>query len=197
MKTKTNCSDKKSSTKRLFKNSFNIFIMVALIMFISSCEDEHYYGRDGRPGDAYLSLTWANEMPEYIDAGTSAIPSLFKWGDYYWAYPGMYQLYYEGSVWNGFGWSYYAWEVDYEIWLNEGEQGQPYGIDGRDGADTFLTLECSPYGPFIFTTNKSGNLKNKYKIIENTDDLIQVIQEGQKFSMKVTYKKANHSKLKE
>lgn len=196
MKTKRIYSEKKSLTNRLIKNGLNIFILFALTVFISSCEDEYYYGHDGRTGDAYLSLTWAKEMPEYIDAGTSAIPPVFKWGKYYEANPGDYQLYYEGSVWNGFGWSYYAWEVDYEIWVNFGESGQPYGIDGRDGADTFLTLECSPSGPFPFNSKKSSST-NKYEIVEQTEDMIKVKQVGERFSIKVTYIKAVHSKLKE
>ncbi len=169
--------------------------IVVIAIFVSSCEeDRYYYGYDGRPGDAYLSLTWANEIPEYLDAGTGAIPPTFKWGEYYRSYPGFYVLYYEGSVWNGFGWTFYAYEVEYEIWINEGEPGRPYGIDGRDGVDTRLTIECSPYGPFIFAQEKSGSTTSKYQILENTEDKIKVLQVEGMYSMKITYKKVLHSK---
>jgi hypothetical protein len=165
------------------------------LLVFSSCEDD-YYGYDGRPGRAYLSLTWANEIPEYLDAGTGAIPETFRWGEFYRAYPGYYLMYYEGSVWNGFGWTFYAYEVEYEIWINEGEPGRPYGVDGRDGADTFLTIECSPYGPFLYNTEKSTTVTKKYEVLMETDELIQVVQKGDVYSMKITYTKVEHSQAK-
>ena len=188
-------TEKKSKTSKAIQLSFHLLLILSIVVLFSSCEDD-YYGRDGRSGDAYLSLTWANEMPEYMDAGTGDIPPTFKWGDYYRAYPGYYVMYYEGSVWNGFGWTFYAYEVEYEIWINEGEPGRPYGVDGRDGADTYLTLECSPYGPFIFTMEKSSGTSNKYEILKNTEEEIQVIQKGVSYSIKITYKKSLHSKAK-
>ena len=179
----------------IFKISSLYILLFASAIVFTSCEED-YYGRDGRPGEAYLSLTWANEVPEYLDVGTGAIPSTFKWGDYYPVYPGFYVMYYEGAVWNGFGRTFYAYEVEYEIWVNDGQQGQPYGIDGLDGANTFLSIECSPYGPFIFSSEKSANITPKYKILKNIDDEIQVLQETDTFSMKITYKRKVHSKVK-
>ncbi|NOZ46434.1 MAG: hypothetical protein GXO79_06590, partial [Chlorobi bacterium] len=168
----------------------NIFILLIIAISFSSCEED-YYGRDGRDGNAYISLSWANEIPEYLDAGTGDIPKTFKWNQYYKIYPGFYVMYYEGSVWNGFGWTNYAYDVEYEVFVNEGESGQPYGIDGRDGADTYLTIECSPYGPYLFSNEKSGKVNKRYELIEKDENKIQVLQKSGKYSMKITYKKVD------
>ena len=67
MKTNTSKNRKKIKRSKVYKFSFNVLIIMSLLLVFSSCEDE-YYGPDGRSGDAYLSLTWANEIPEYLDA---------------------------------------------------------------------------------------------------------------------------------
>ena len=182
-----------SITKLIGKISYS-FLIVFILTLLSSCEDD-YYGRDGRPGRAYLSLSWSNEIPEYIDASTSDIPPTFKWGDNYRTSPGNYVLYYEGSVWNGFGFTSYAYDVEYEIIENPGKEGQPYNIDGRDGKNTYLTIECSPYGPYLFS-NKRGTVSKNYEIINNNDDSTEVVQKGENFSIKIIYRKANPRKEK-
>ncbi|MBT6686977.1 MAG: hypothetical protein HN704_03230 [Bacteroidetes bacterium] len=154
-------------------------------MSLSSCER----GRDGRPGEAYISLDWEYDQPSYIDAGTYAIPEVFVWGRNYHAQSGYYDLYYEGSFWDGFALNLYAWEVGYEIWRNPGQEGAPGYIDGKDGPDSYLSIYCSPYGPYFDRFNKSSDATSKYKLIEATESEIVVQQNEESFSMKITYKK--------
>ncbi len=184
--------------KRLSESGFlgtgRVAVLLGLFaVLFSSCYHEDYYypeGRDGRPGNAYLSLTWAYDIPNYIDAGTGAIPPYFEWSRYYMAYSGYYTLYYEGNYWNGYAWGYYAWEVNYEIWVNSGEPGGYY-YDGLDGADTYFTLECSPYGPYAYKDEQigGGDTGNGTKLISDKDDEIVIMKEKKNYSMKVTYKK--------
>ena len=162
-------------------------IIVLLILSLTACE-KAWHGRDGRPGDAYLALTWYESEPTYIDAGTNAIPPVFYWGDYYKIQPGYYSFYYEGSVWAGMSWAYYGWEVDYEINEIPGEGGDWY-YHGADGPDNFFTIECSPYGPYISGAYKSMAISEKYELLEENESMIKVKQKADGVSMVVTYRR--------
>jgi hypothetical protein len=161
-----------------------IFAVLSILLF-TSCRK----GEDGIPGNAYLALQWNVQLPSYLDAGTAAIPPVFEWGRFYPAYPGYFTLYYEGDYYNGTAYNHYSWELNYQIWINPGEEGG-FGYDGRNGPDSYLTIIISPFGPFTDRLNKSlpsGN--GNYSVIEESDDLIKVLQENGKYSMMVVYKK--------
>lgn len=166
---------------------FKILMLVSLgfiIFSFNSCYVVPWHGEDGRPGNAYVALTWVDAEPEYIDAGSSGIPPVFYWDEYYPAYPGYYSLYYEGSIWNGFNKSLYAWEVNYEIWRIPGEEGGMY-YHGADGADTYFTLECSPFGPYVYEDiYKDQSLTN-----EVTPNMFTIEGYENGFGFKATYKK--------
>lgn len=165
-------------------------ILFALPLAVSSCYievDPAPMGYDGRPGNAYLSLEWEYEKPLYLDAGTSDIPYHFDWGRDYLTRPGYYELYYEGEFWDGYGMAWYAWEIEYEIWRNYGTEGGP-GYNGYDGANSYLTIILSPYGPYTNRLNKSLD-ESKYKVLSETEDQIVVEQTEEEFSIKITYKK--------
>lgn len=167
----------------------SLVISIPLMMlFMSSCE-VNYYGTPGRDGRAFLAITWDYVEPEYLDAGTGAIPRVFEWGRFYQTNSGIYTLYYEGHVQNGMQLSSYAWETDYEIWRNPGEAPGTY-YDGADGADNYFTLECSPYGPYVYRDNyKTTEINKKYTLLEESENKIVVLQKNKQFSMKITYKK--------
>lgn len=160
-------------------------IAVLLILSLTACE-KAWHGRDGRPGDAFLALTWQEVEPSYLDAGTSAIPPLFIWGEYYKIRPGDYSLYYEGTVWTGMAWARYSWEVFYEIWEVPGESGDWY-YNGIDGPDNFFTIGCNPFGPFIGSSYKSTSLSEDYKLISAGDKEIVVTQIKDGMEIRVTY----------
>ncbi len=165
------------------------FFLLMIILFITSCYVEPWYGRDGYPGNAYLAITWIDAQPEYIDAGTGAIPPVFQYGKYYAAYPGYYTMYYEGRFWNGQAHAFYAWEVDYEIWLAAGEPGGAY-YNGANGPDNYFTVECSPFGPWVYGPGyKSVALPEGYELKESTEEKIVIEKEGKDFGITLTYRK--------
>ncbi len=178
----------KKSEEEVARTRVQKVIAVLLILSLTACE-KAWYGRDGRPGDAYLALTWQVTEPDYIDAGTGAIPRVFYWGDYYRINPGYYDLYYEGSYWTGMYWATYAWDVTYEIWEVSGEKGDWY-YNGSDGPDNYFTIECNPYGPYFGGSYKSAEIDKKYEVVEETPNMIVVKQKGEGVEMKITYTKA-------
>lgn len=165
-----------------------IMIAISGLFTLNSCVVAPWYGDDGHPGNAYVSLTWIDAKPEYIDAGSSGIPAVFYWDKYYPARPGYYTLYYEGSVWNGYAKSFYAWEISYEIWRMEGEDGGLYH-HGDNGADTYFTLECSPYGPYVYEDIYKGQAAD-YNVIQNSEDEITIEKTKNGFGFRATYRKA-------
>ena len=165
-----------------------IFIVLGMLI-LSSCEKEINYGHDGRHGNAYLSLNWIDSRPLYLETGTYDIPRVFEWGRYYRTYPGIYTLYYEGEIWNGHNYVFYAWEMDYEIWINPGEPGG-YGYDGRDGRDTYFSLELSPFGPYIYYDDAYKNTSGNEIIIgsSETDDFT-IIKKSTDYTLKIKFTK--------
>jgi len=196
MKTKDKEEGRKLSF--LWKNTpIRISIILFFIsgLLLNSCYVTPWYGEDGRQGNAYVALTWVDAKPDYIDAGPSGIPPVFYWDQYYRAVPGYYSLYYEGSVWNGYGKSFYAWEIYYEIWRMEGENGGLY-YHGADGADTYFTLECSPYGPYIYEDLYKDQPAG-FELIQNSEDEVTIEKTDGAFRLRATYKKVepgNHQK---
>ncbi len=177
-------------TFKLTQWTMSILVLAgaALYLFsLSSCCE----GRDGRDGQAFISLTWVDDEPDYIDAGTSAIPSTFQWGRFYRAYTGYFNLYYEGKVFTGINEARYAWEMDYEVYEIQGERAS-YCCDGEDGPDTYFTLECSPLGPWYYEDEyyKSTEKENAFKVLSQTDDQVVLQQESGKFGIRVTIRKA-------
>jgi hypothetical protein len=162
-----------------------------LIFGVISCD--FYYGLDGRPGRSYLALEWNQTEPNYIEAGNRYIPELFYWGEYYRVPPGIYLLYYEGEYYTGKRWITYAWELEYEVWENPGEPGRPNGIDGMDGADVDFTIVCAPGGPTLYIDEYYKSAGDKeiedYEIIQNTGDIIEIMQTKENFTLRVKYKK--------
>lgn len=83
----------------------------------------------------------------------------------------------------------YAWEVDYEIWAMAGEPGGMY-YQGTNGPDNYFTIECSPYGPWVYGPGyKSAALPEGYKLKESTEEKIVIEKEGTDFGITLTYKK--------
>lgn len=165
-------------------------LMLAVILIsvtLTSCVSD--YGYNGRPGRAYMALSWDVDVPDFIDAGTGDIPPVFEWGQYYRTYSGLYMVYYEGRYWNGYRHVWYAWEMDYEIYAIAGQPGG-YGYNGANGPDTYFDIVCTPYGPELY-----DNIAYKKSITAtpgNTEDTkdngsIETIKNG--FGIKLTFRK--------
>lgn len=165
-------------------------VFFLLIFGLFSCE---YYGRDGRPGKAYLALDWSQSEPYYIEAGHKYIPNTFYWGEFYRVPSGIYLFYYEGEYYNGRRWIDYAWEVEYEIWENPGEFGLPNGIDGYDGADAYFTIVCYPSGPKVFVEefykSASSDELIETDFTENSGEIVEITQTKENFTLKIKYRK--------
>jgi hypothetical protein len=172
---------------KINKNIIKILFTGILLLMLTSCEKD-YWGYDGFDGRAYLALSWSDSEPYYIEPGSHAIPNLFYWDEYYRINPGIYTMYYDGEYYDGYGWLEYAWEVDYEIWINYGEEGSLF-YDGRDGADNYFVVECNPYGPFVYRDLKSKVVKPEYEVLESSENAISLLMKKEFFSMKVTYRK--------
>ena len=160
-----------------------IFILFSLVFF-SSCER---IGSDGYPGKAYLSVNWDVSKPDYLDVGTSDIPSVFEWGSYYRTYPGTYTLDYDGQVWKGTYWANYAWKVNYEVYENPGQKGGA-NYNGRNGMDSYFDIVCTPYGPDISSYDASVK-PDKNTDFNSIPEKITVIKNDGHFSIKITYQK--------
>lgn len=175
----------------LKKSLRNAIVLVFITVFFSSCyhDDPYYRPVNGLPGDAFLSLTWEYDIPDYLDVGTADIPAYFKWGRYYLVRPGFYTCYYEGIFWDYTHYATYAWEVDYEIWINLGTSSTPYR-PAYNGADNFFTLELNPYGPFMYDPYRSAMAEEpNFEVLNETADEIVILKTEEAYSMKVTYKK--------
>lgn len=171
---------------KLFTRKANALILLSLsLMFFTSCEDIGYDGRDGR---AYLSLTYSQDEPDYIDAGTGSVPEYFYWDEYYRAGTGFFTMYYDGVFSKGFSHHEYAWELDYEIYYLEGEPGG-FGYDGEDAPDTYFTIECNPFGPFYYEDYSKSSLATDTKIVSSNDEKIIIRKEKGSYGMEVTYRK--------
>lgn len=190
MKKKATNFRSKSWTRR---NVLNILLLGVSLLFLSSCQKE-YWINDGFDGRAFLALSWSDSEPEYIDPGTNAIPLYFYWDEYYQINPGVFTMYYDGIIWDNYGWYEYAWEVDYEIWINYGELGT-FLYDGRDGADSYFVVECNPYGPYVYLDLKSTQQNNKFTVLEEEDDLIIIQLDKKNYSIKLTYRKVEKHKI--
>lgn len=175
-------------TRNYIRTASQVSLILVLFMLLaSSCYRDR--GRDGRPGYAYLALTWIDDQPEYIDAGNNFIPDVFEYGRDYHAYPGFYNLYYEGFVYNGHGYSKYAWEMDYEIYELDGEHAHSWD-DGRDAPDVYFTLEMGPGGPYYYHENiYKHSMPQGSKLVEQDDTHIVLEQKKDGFGMRVTYRK--------
>lgn len=177
-------------------------ILVSLIIFASGCQVNVYDdeprpapcngGLNGLDGRAYIALDYSSIEPYYIWGNNDAIPSHFAYGQYYQAFPGTYDLYYEGEFYDGCCLAEYFWDVNYDLWYHAGTQGGPCGQNGVNGADSFLSIYMDPLGPGIDRINKMND--PNFEVLERTDDRIVIQEKKGDFTLKVTYTKLKQSK---
>ncbi len=134
------------SIKQIIKSeSMHRLIFVGIILTLSfsflSCEKGEY----GQPGYAFVAFTWADAEPDYIEIANDFIPAVFYWNWFYRVDPGIYSVYYEGKH----NRRTYAWELEYEVWENEGKRAKYVWVEPTDGPDAYFTIELSPFGPEV------------------------------------------------
>lgn len=162
-------------------------LAIAIFFFLplASCEK----GELGDPGLAFVAFTWVEHEPDYIEIANDFIPALFYWDWYYRVDPGIYYVYYEGE----FRRSPYAWELEYEVWENEGKRGKHSWIKGTDGPDAYFTIELSPFGPEVIYEeiypDKSGTDGKAELIIPEIGSSFTVEQQCNDYRLRVTYRR--------
>lgn len=164
-----------------------LIVLILGLVSLSACHKE-YIIIDGAPGRAYLALIWTEIEPDYLDPGTFAIPDIFYWDEYYRISPGFYTMYYDGAYYDEGAFIEYAWEIDYEIYENPGESGYRNQI-GRSGEDNYFTLECNPYGPWMYEDFKKATLKTDSSIKEISAEKIIIVKQKSDYTLKITYRK--------
>ena len=164
-------------------------LLFSLLLSFSSCR-KGLYGDDGW---AFVSLTWIDDEPEYLEIENDFIPRVFFWDYYYRVEPGLYFIYYEGVHRRGGRVTPYAWELEYEVWVNKGERGKAYWQVGEDGPDAYFTIECSPFGPEVFYEEvypeKSASLNEDTEVVMNDGEVIIVEKQSENYTMQIRYRK--------
>ena len=162
----------------------NVFAVSLLMIFASiSCEK----GEIGEPGLAFVAFTWVDHEPEYIEIANDFIPATFYWDWYYRVEPGIYYVYYEGIYRR----SPYAWELEYEVWENEGKRGKHAWVKGPDGPDAYFTIELSPFGPEVIYEevylDKSGAGFGNHTIIPEIGSSYVVEKQNKDYNLRLRY----------
>ena len=140
------------------KHTLLFFSILFLISFQSSCVLHTDHGPDGRDGRAYFGVDYQYFMPYSYWDDNPSIPLNPELGAYFETGPGLYNFEYFVTPFD-------YWYGTYEIWIEAGGRGGPYGAPGIDGRDTFLMLYCDPDGwhEVRFTTSKSNTVVEKKK----------------------------------
>ncbi len=170
-------------------NKVLYIILISLFsLTVFSCS-----GKDGKDGNAYLSINWVY-APTYYNDTNSSIPYTFYKGVKYRSLPGTYSFIY--TAWSGDTWS-----GNYTITINSGEKGKSTLLiipkNGSKGADKNFSLYLYSFGPSLYNSREKINRelsnnnktlsekhskidflkKNKDLIKDNKNDLSNVFEE--------------------
>lgn len=108
-------------------------------LLLSACIVVSDYGPNGRPGKAYFGIDYDFNPPYSYWDNNPNVPNNPFFGEYYRTNPGNYSFEYFLNP-------YEYWYGTYQIRVNIGQPGQPHGVPGRDGTDTYLMLICNDQG---------------------------------------------------
>ena len=194
--------------KKLKNTPLILALFLAVILTTSGCyvheevivvDPPCNYGVDGYAGNAFFGLEWDVVQPAYVWTNNTAIPPVFRYGDYYQSGTGTFQLYYEGEFRDGCCIVDYFWEVDFDVWRNPGSAGG-CGFNGQNGVDSWLMLICGPNGPVDLRTNKTSSASDKgteMNILSDTGSEIIVEFKTGDVTVQATYTKLDASKKAE
>ncbi len=154
-------------------------ILLITLLGLTSCSEDYWIIESPQRSIAYLALTWSEDEPDYIDVGTNAIPEVFYWNDYYHIHSGFYSLYYDGLYNDGYNYIEYAWEVEYEIYTNNGSYIE----------DNYFSIDLNPNGPLVYLDYKTTSINSNFKVLENSKSKIVILKEEKGYLLKITYNK--------
>lgn len=139
--------------KKYYASKLIWSIAVVAMFLLHSCiivdDNDWAYGPDGRDGKAFFALDYDWNPPYSYWDNNPSMPENAFYGEYYRSYPGIYQFEYFVNP-------YEYWYGTYELFTYPGQPGQPHGVAGRDGADTYLRMICNDDG-FYFEGDATCN----------------------------------------
>lgn len=125
----------------------------AAVLSSSAC------GQKGSDGTAYLAVTWSNALIYYMDTNPSIPTASIVKGNYYKTEPGTYHYSYGicNGIYNGVSCdgTVPAYEGDYTISIQQGEDGGFLKSNGSQGKDTYFSLWLMVNGPQAFVHSQS------------------------------------------
>jgi hypothetical protein len=155
--------------------------IVGLVSF-QSCiiieDDEVRYGPDGRDGKAFFSIDYDWNPPYSYWDNNPSMPDNAFYGEYYRTNPGVYDFEYYVSPWE-------YWWGTYEVFVYPGMPGQPNGIPGANGSDTYLKMICNDEG-FYFEGDVDCTC---IRTVEANGDIVVEVKDAERH-FKVTMRKA-------
>ncbi len=115
--------------------------LAAFVLLAAACTRVYIAppGPPGRDGRAFFGIDFDYQHPYSYWDNNPAIPNNPAVGQYYGTFPGLYEFEYFINP-------HEYWYGTYEIWINPGTTGQPNGVPGIDGMDTYLLFICNPEG---------------------------------------------------
>ena len=151
--------------------SFKVRICVMLMtcaLSLSSCiiHEVTPPGPPGKSGNAFYGVDFEIAHPYSYWDNNPAVPYNPNLGFYYQTPPGIFEFeYYVNPI--------EFWYGTYQIWVNPGSPGRPYGEPGFNGLDSYLMLICTPDGYYEYRADggfKTGGPDDPI-IIEKKDGI--------------------------
>ncbi|MCB0762702.1 MAG: hypothetical protein KDC12_14330 [Flavobacteriales bacterium] len=151
-----------------FINSRLLLItVVTLTVFSTGCiiVTDHEYGPRGANGRAFFGIDYDWQAPYSYWDNNPSVPNNPWFGEMYRTTPGVYDFEYFVNPWE-------YWYGTYQMWINPGQPGQPYGVAGAPGDDSYLLLICNPNGFYFEDWEECGCYRSGEEdvvIIERTE----------------------------
>ena len=102
---------------------------------------------DGEDGTSYIAYSWSGSL-QYLYTEDPAFGATVYNADYETATEGTYYM--EYTAWDGS-----SWWAQYEIEIDEGEEGGLF-TRGEDGDDLYFELYLSSSGPSFYTSSSTA-----------------------------------------
>lgn len=150
-------------------------------------------GPRGYDGNAYFGVDYDFRAPYGYWDNNPSIPTDPIIGDYYYTNPGLFDFeFYEtrDDFWYG----------TYEIFINRGGPGRPYGEPGRDGYDTYLLLVLGNRGPYEYrkAALADTNIKAMEVLVDTKTEREYIVEYADgKLHVKMQKGKGEHRDLNE
>jgi hypothetical protein len=164
------------------KISILVLSLISVLSF-SSCDVvvvNNTPGPYGYNGLAFFGVDYEMHPPYSYWDNNNSIPYNPDLGYYYETAPGIYEFEYfinPEEYWYG----------TYEVWINYGQEGGPYGERGADGMNTYLMLICDPNG---YHTHFDEGYKTNHDVVSDTIPVVIERKEG-KLNYRLTIQKGN------